>query len=127
MKKNEIVWGSPWEAAMAGVEAPWVAHGELAGEGMERGNGKRGRGSRREGCRGLGFCSCSLLHEFCCSWEETGRRKKRRKRKEKKKGKKEKKERNFFPDLEISEKIKDTLRSWSKIIFIEERYLLNYK
>jgi hypothetical protein len=52
---------------------------------------------------------------------------KRRERKEKKKGKKRKKERKIFPNLEISEKIKDTLRSWSKNIFVAERYLPNYK
>jgi hypothetical protein len=59
--------------------------------------------------------------------EEKTRQEKRRKRKEKEEGKKgEKKERNFF-NLEISEKIKDTLRSSSKFIFVEERYLPNYK
>jgi hypothetical protein len=42
-KKNELVLGSPWEAAMAGVGAPW----EPMGSSPER--GKRGK---EEGERG---------------------------------------------------------------------------
>jgi hypothetical protein len=60
--------------------------------------------------------------------KETGRR--RREEREKKRMEKREnrgKRKIFFSNLEISEKIKDTLRSWSKICFVEERYLPNYK
>jgi hypothetical protein len=117
------------------------AHGELAGEGKEgeggegRGHGLgatwgAARGHHGRGCRrcSLLAASCSLLRAVCR--KETGRRreeKRREEREEKKKGKKEKKEMNFFLNLEISEKIKDNLWSWSKIIFVKERYVPYYK
>jgi hypothetical protein len=44
-KKNELVQGSPWEAAMAGVGASMGAHGELVGEGKV-GEGEEGEGRR---------------------------------------------------------------------------------
>jgi hypothetical protein len=97
---------------------------------------REGREEEEEG-EGVGQLGGSPWAWFSAACEEGNRKKekrreekeeKRRKRKEKKKGKNErKKERNFFSNLEISKKIKDTLRSWSKIIFVEERYLLNYK
>jgi hypothetical protein len=33
MKKNNLGLSSPWEAAMAGLQVPWSAMGELTGEG----------------------------------------------------------------------------------------------
>jgi hypothetical protein len=95
-----------------------VAHGELAGEGMERGNGKRGRGvqlGEREGCRRGAMrarpcCSFGsvraavplLMLLLLLAWEETGRRKKRREREKKRKGRK-RKEKNIenFSNLKI--------------------------
>jgi hypothetical protein len=138
-QKNELVWGSPWEAAMARVEAPW----ELIGISLERkGKGERDRrcpwGAARE-AGASGWLPVALLVRegrkersvwwLLVAWEENRWKEKRREEREKKRrrGKRRKKERNFFSNLEISEKIKDTLWSWSKIIFVEERYLPNYK
>jgi hypothetical protein len=55
-----------------------------------------------------------------------GRKEKRREGKEKKKGRKKRKI-GKKSNLEIYEKIKDNLWSWSKIIFVKERYIPNYK
>jgi hypothetical protein len=52
-KKNEFVWDSPWEAAMARVRASMGAHGELTEE------GKEGEGEEEEGAQlggGMGSC-----------------------------------------------------------------------
>jgi hypothetical protein len=113
-KKNEIVWGSPWEAAMAGLEAPW----ELMGSSQERGRKgewEEGQGARlgeREGYRRGGMWArtcCSvraavplLMLLLLLAWEETGRRKKRREREKKRKGRK-RKEKNIenFSNLKI--------------------------
>jgi hypothetical protein len=105
---------------MTGLEAPW----ELIGSSPERGRkGKeeRGRGhglgatwgaSRGapwEGLQALLTASRFLFSVTCCV-QERNRKKKRREEREKKRREKErKKERNFFPNLEISEKIKDNL------------------
>jgi hypothetical protein len=80
---------------MAGLKAPWVAHGELAGEGNERWNGKRGRG------RGLGGGTAHELSVVCVLNVRKERRKKKGEEKEK-----EGKEKNMknFPNLKISEK-----------------------
>jgi hypothetical protein len=126
-KKNELVWGSPWEAAMAGVGASMGAHGELTGEGKE-GEGEGGEGGAPRG-RSMGrgraaggvpwggwalfpcSCCCYVL-SACCAWE-TGRRKERKKKRKEKKRKKEK-------NKEIFRKIKDNLWSWSKNIFVQK-------
>jgi hypothetical protein len=92
---------------MAGVGAPWVGHGELAGEGWGRGRG--GAAGRRHGELlgrwgldvGLPLLRvCSLLFVVSTDHEKKGNRteeeEKRRERKEKKKGKKEKKRKENF-------------------------------
>jgi hypothetical protein len=95
-KENEIVWGSPWETAMAGVGASMGAHGELAGEGRGLGPAWGGAGGCRGGCYG-GSRGSSLLHEM-----EKGRRKEKERRKEKDgKEKKERKKYEKFSNLEI--------------------------
>jgi hypothetical protein len=43
-KKNELVWGSPWEAAIARLDLMEGSHGELAREGKE-GEGEEGEGT----------------------------------------------------------------------------------
>jgi hypothetical protein len=101
MKKNEIVCSSPWEAAMAGVEAPWEAAMGARRRG-ERGGRRRGRG-RLGGARLGGHggarpgCSCSLfVRGLCCSWLavcEGGEEREEREKKKKKKEKKRKKNR----------------------------------
>jgi hypothetical protein len=120
-KKNEIVWGSPWEAAMAGLEAPW----ELMERSPERGNGKRGMGRGLGGgmAGGGGAWRCCAAHELsvvCVLNVRKERRKKKGEEKEKegkeKKKRKEKNE-NLFK-LENFWKIKDNLWSWLKIIFV---------
>jgi hypothetical protein len=65
---------------------------------------------------------CDVLHVR----KETGRRT-REEKKEKRKEEGKKIKNFFFQTWKFLEKIKDTLRSWSKIIFCEERYLPNYK
>jgi hypothetical protein len=93
------------------------AHWELAGEGKEergRGHGLgatwgASRGAPWEGLQELLTASCFLFSVTCCV-QERNRKKKRREEREKKRREKErKKERNFFSNLEISEKIKDNL------------------
>jgi hypothetical protein len=90
--------------AMAGLEALWVAHGEFAGGGKERGNEKRDRGAVWGGMAGGAMWvaarsswlppACSLLFVLCW-WlavregeeereEERRGKRKRKKRKEKK-------------------------------------------
>jgi hypothetical protein len=66
-----------------------------------------------------------------CTWfpaareeghKKENRREEKKEKKRKEEGKNEREKRKeFFPNLEISEKIKDTLQSWSKKIFVEER------
>jgi hypothetical protein len=78
--------------------------------------------------------ACSLLLVVSVDREKKGNRKeeeekrreeKREKRKEEgKKG--QKKKGIFFQTWKFLKKIKNNLRSWSKIIFVEERYLPNY-
>jgi hypothetical protein len=111
-KKNELVWGSSWEAAMTGVGASMGAHGELAGEGKE--------GERRDYCCSLFACCC------CCSRqkkrsreeEEMEERVKKRKRKEKKR---ERKMKNMEITWKFSgRKIKDNLWSWKKLCFYKK-------
>jgi hypothetical protein len=112
-KKNELVWGSPWEAAMAGV------HGELVREGKEGGRG-RGRGGAqlealgRQGCCGVGRQTCSLTATAAlCSLAAVAarvrrnvhvrkkrRRKERRKRKGGKRVERKKKKYGNFSKLE---------------------------
>jgi hypothetical protein len=105
-----------------------------------RGKEERGRGAllgvrlgEREGCRrGAGACSLAARLLSVVREKETRRRKKKERRKEKKRrreGKKKKKKRKMriFPNLEISEKIKDNLWSWLEIIFVKERYVPYYK
>jgi hypothetical protein len=100
--------------AMAGLEALWVAHGELAGEGKERGNEKRDRG--RSGGAWLGApcgwllgaagCppACSLLFVLCW-WlavrEGEEEREEERRGKRKRKKRKEKKNMIFFSNLKF--------------------------
>jgi hypothetical protein len=60
--------------------------------------------------------TCSLLGVR--EKHEGGRRKERKKKRNEKK-KKEK--------MVIFQKIKDNLRSWSKIIFVQKSYMSNYK
>jgi hypothetical protein len=124
MKKNEIVCVSPWEAAMAGVEAPWEAAMGAPRRG-ERGGRRRGR--ERLGGHGWGHhgggrpgCSCSLfVRGLCCSWlavregeEEREEREKKKKRKEKKrKERKNNKKYGKFSKLENFQKIKNNLSS----------------
>jgi hypothetical protein len=118
--KNEIVWGSPWEVAMARVGAPWPAMGARQ---RGRGSGERGRGAAAGGTRREGgllgeeapwggaameegsrpfIYSCMLLLSVtcCCTWE--GRRKEEGEREKKRKGRK-RKEKNMenFPNLKI--------------------------
>jgi hypothetical protein len=131
-KKNELVWGSPWEAAMAGVAASMGAHGELTEEGKE-GEGEEEAGAwlgalGRLGCHGVGRRAYSLAATTAlCSLatiaahmrrnlhvRKKGRRKERRKRKGRK-SKERKKEKiwKIFQTLKFSgRKIKDNLWSW---------------
>jgi hypothetical protein len=151
-KKNEVVWDSPWEGSHGWSQSSIADHGELAREGKEgKGGGERRgagverhgerEGSRRglvgvawEGAAGAVSCSCcfSLLHVFC--FYVSVRRRKQQEGEEKK-GKKKKKrmkenneKREQFVNMEIfRKKIKDNLWSWSKIIFVKEKYMSNYK
>jgi hypothetical protein len=139
-KKNELVWGSPWEVAMAGVEASMGAHGELAGEGKE-GEGKRKRGARlgalgMQGCQGEGCRACSLtataalcLLAAVAAHVRKKRRKERRKRKgRKRKERKKEKTMEIFPNLKIfGEKNKRQFMKLVKNIFVQESYMSNYK
>jgi hypothetical protein len=43
-KRNKLGWDFPWEAAMAALQTPWPAMGELAGEGTEGKGDGRGEG-----------------------------------------------------------------------------------
>jgi hypothetical protein len=109
--------------------------GVLLGEGREeeeegQGVGQLGDspwgllGGRRAATR-RHWAAALYVVPFC---EEGNRKKeKRREEREEKKEKMREKIKEFFSNLEISEKIKDILRSWLKIIFVEERYLPNYK
>jgi hypothetical protein len=106
-KKNEFVWSSPWEAAMAGLEAPC----ELTGEGKEKGKERRGRGARPRGsCRGApmegggaargGAMELQPLFSGCCfvplAVREEARRRKEKRRKERRKRKgRERKEKKY--------------------------------
>jgi hypothetical protein len=146
-KKNEFVWGSPWEAAMLGLklhESSW----KLTGEGKEKGRrggagGRLGRGKLRgawgaawgkglqKGGAARALCSsgCSVL-VGCAAWgrkgEEGEGEEEREKKKKKRRKRKEKNMENFL-NLKISKKIKDTLWSWSKIILVQKNYMSNYK
>jgi hypothetical protein len=135
-KKNELVWDSPWEAAMAGVGAPLMAACQARERG-ERGERRRWAGARlgarlgawewllgggaQEGGLGVGCLCCSRA---CWSG---GRREGRRKQKERRKEKEEKKRYGKNFKLENFWKIKDNLWSWSKIIFYKKSYMSNYK
>jgi hypothetical protein len=105
--------------------------GVLLGEGREEEEEGQGVGQLGDSPWGLlgGRRAATRRHRAaalyvvpCC--EEGNRKEKRR---EEKKEKMREKIKEFFSNLEISEKIKDILRSWLKIIFVEERYLPNYK
>jgi hypothetical protein len=131
-KKNELVWGSPWEAAMAGVGASMGAHGELTGEGKE-GEGEGGEGGAPRG-RSMGRGRAAggvpwggtvsllvlLLRSLCLPCVRNRKEKGEEKEKE---GKEKKKRKN----KEIFWKIKDNLWSWSKNIFVQKSYRSNYK
>jgi hypothetical protein len=101
-----------------------VPGGHGWGEGLQEGGPQGGSASVRALCC-VSFAVCEKKQEGGRREEKRREEKKEKRKEEGKKG--EKKERKFFSNLKISEKIKDTLRSWSKIIFVEERYLLNYK
>jgi hypothetical protein len=130
-KKNELVWGSPWEAAMAGVELIEGSHVELTGEGKEgEGGGRVGRrqgawlGVAWEAARGtMGLllplfvraaaAGCFVLNELDVRKE---RRKERRKRKEKEGKEKRKNKEKIWKIFQTwkfqRRKIKDNLWSW---------------
>jgi hypothetical protein len=74
-KKNEFVWGSVWEAAMAKVGASMEAHRELTGEGKEgegeeeggaRPGERLGEGEGRHGGCGLLLVCCCAASGLCC-------------------------------------------------------------
>jgi hypothetical protein len=106
---------------MTGVGAPceaiWGAH--------RRGKREEAQvGGRQGGTVGGGSVAAALsvlLVSACYTWEESRRKEKRGKRKEEGK---EKKKWKKIPNMEIFEKIKDNLWSWSKIIFIKESICL---
>jgi hypothetical protein len=101
-KKNEFVWGSPWEGSHGWAQGPLVAAWQASGRGREgrgRGHGwgcSLGRGGLqggRHGCSALRAAVpllCSLV-AVLLAWEETGRRKKRTEKKRKGRKRKEKK------------------------------------
>jgi hypothetical protein len=102
MKKNEIVWGSPWEASHGRSWSSMAGHWELAGEGKE-GKGEDGGGGggtgvgrhgEREGYRrrllGATWLGPLLVWPLLVregrkekrrKWRERKRRERRRKRK----------------------------------------------
>jgi hypothetical protein len=102
MKKNKLVGGSLWEAAMAGLEASWEA---VMGSSSERGRrGGMGRGAGLLGALGggragrWGGASCSALRAnvssgavLCYVVREEGEKKRGRKERRKEKEGKEKK------------------------------------
>jgi hypothetical protein len=129
---------------------PWLElelHGRLWECSLERGergkeSGRRGEGAAggaRGAVGGGGGCyggklrpGCSSVPSMLLAWEENRRKQKRREEGEKKrrregKQKKTKKKGKKIPNVKISEKIKDNLWSWSKIIFVKERYVPYYK
>jgi hypothetical protein len=136
-KKNELVWGSPWEgAAKAGVGAPWpamVSAPEKKGKG-ERGRnwggvawGEGGGGGAMRGCRRGGLAPAAALvalccYVLCCSWVLYVRKKAARRMKEKgeekeKEGKeKKRKGRKYGKKFQtwklFGRKIKDNWWNW---------------
>jgi hypothetical protein len=58
---------------------------------------------------------------------KAGRRKEKKTEKRKEGKEKKQRKKGKISNLKISEKIKDNLWSWSKIIFVKERYMPNYK
>jgi hypothetical protein len=129
-KKNEFVWGSPWEAAMTRLEAPWELMGSSPERGRRRGRTRGAVGRCRGGGLGLAFAGCCswaapYLLSLCCACcgllcvREKRRKKKGEEKKRKEKKRKEKKRKKYEKKfkLEIFWK-KDNLWSWSKIIFV---------
>jgi hypothetical protein len=137
-KKNEVVWGSPWETAMARLELMEGSHGELTGEGKE-GEGEDGEGAQVWGAMGRGRAAggapwgglagcCCYVCALCCAWKNwTWGRREGGNREEKERKEKKEKNTKFFPNLKIfEEKNKRQFMKLVKIIFVQERNNPNY-
>jgi hypothetical protein len=124
-KKNELVWGSPWDGSHDRSWSSMAGHGELAKEGKEGEGGGRGGAARvqlghqGEGCYGGArwLLLCSSMRAFC-TWENNwswGRRRggKREEKENEGKEKKKKEKKENFPNLNFfGGRIKDNLWSW---------------
>jgi hypothetical protein len=126
MKKTELDWGLLWWAAIVGFESLIAGHEELVGEGVEGeerigagGAGGYGGGEREGGMLGELRGCYSVQSLLLCVRKKAGNRRERRKEEEKEKMGKISKLGNF-------PKEKNNLWSWSKIIFVKERYMPNY-
>jgi hypothetical protein len=111
--KNEFVWDSPWEAAMAGLKAPWgTGEGKQKGE-KEGSSGARLGGGAWPGLEGCCSWAAPCVLSLCCGCcallcvREKRRKKKGEEKEKKRKGRKKREKRKNmekFLNLKISEK-----------------------
>jgi hypothetical protein len=107
MKKNELVWGSPWEGSHGRSWRSMADHGELAGGEGERGHscGVAMEWGRAAGGGAMGARPCcSVWPPVLYTWEKAGRRSEEREEKQEENEKKKKWEK--IVNMEISRKNK---------------------